>query len=162
MTQEKNFFIKRGTVAVVALAVMILWGSAFPFVQVCTEGFQVAANDIPSRLFLAGIRFFSAALIMTVLCLLQGKNMRIPCRCIRAYSQISKENLKQISKENLKQILVFVHAVVHNIFVVLFSCQVNYITQSKPPARLCLHELSGIMALSQRRGCHHGEITASA
>ena len=28
--------------------------------------------------------------------------------------------------------------------------------------RLCLHELSGIMALSQRRGCHHGEITASA
>ena len=27
---------------------------------------------------------------------------------------------------------------------------------------LCLHELSGIMALSQRRGCHHGEITASA
>lgn len=103
MTQEKNFFIKRGTVAVVALAVMILWGSAFPFVQVCTEGFQVAANDIPSRLFLAGIRFFSAALIMTVLCLLQGKNMRIPCRCIRAYSQISKENLKQISKENLKQ-----------------------------------------------------------
>ena len=29
-------------------------------------------------------------------------------------------------------------------------------------ARLCLHELSGIMALSQRRGCHHGEITASA
>lgn len=110
MTQEKNFFIKRGTVAVVALAVMILWGSAFPFVQVCTEGFQVAANDIPSRLFLAGIRFFSAALIMTVLCLLQGKNMRIPCRCIM----------------------------------------------------LCLHELSGIMALSQRRGCHHGEITASA
>ena len=31
-----------------------------------------------------------------------------------------------------------------------------------PHARLCLHELSGIMALSQRRGCHHGEITASA
>ena len=30
------------------------------------------------------------------------------------------------------------------------------------PFRLCLHELSGIMALSQRRGCHHGEITASA
>ena len=30
------------------------------------------------------------------------------------------------------------------------------------PPRLCLHELSGIMALSQRRGCHHGEITASA
>ena len=28
--------------------------------------------------------------------------------------------------------------------------------------RLRLHELSGIMALSQRRGCHHGEITASA
>ena len=37
----------------------------------------------------------------------------------------------QISKENLKQILVFVPAVVYNIFVVLFSCQVNYITQRR-------------------------------
>ena len=36
-----------------------------------------------------------------------------------------------ISKENLKQILVFVPAVVYNIFVVLFSCQVNYITQRR-------------------------------
>ena len=36
-----------------------------------------------------------------------------------------------ISKENLKQILVFVPAVVYNIFVVLFSCQVNYITQKR-------------------------------
>ncbi|MDD7122436.1 MAG: hypothetical protein PUH81_07135, partial [Clostridiales bacterium] len=34
-------------------------------------------------------------------------------------------------KENLKQILVFVPAVVYNIFVVLFSCQVNYITQKR-------------------------------
>ena len=29
-------------------------------------------------------------------------------------------------------------------------------------ARLRLHEPSDIMALSQQRGCHHGEITASA
>ena len=29
-------------------------------------------------------------------------------------------------------------------------------------ARLRLHELSDIMTPSQRRGCHHGEITASA
>ena len=29
-------------------------------------------------------------------------------------------------------------------------------------SRLCLHESSSIMALSQQRGCHHGEITASA
>ena len=36
-----------------------------------------------------------------------------------------------ISKENLKQILVFVPAVVYNIFVVLFSYQVNYITQKR-------------------------------
>ena len=36
-----------------------------------------------------------------------------------------------ISKENLKQILVFVPAVVYNIFVVLFSCQVNDITQRR-------------------------------
>ena len=28
--------------------------------------------------------------------------------------------------------------------------------------RLRLHELSGIMTPSQQRGCHHGEITASA
>ena len=28
--------------------------------------------------------------------------------------------------------------------------------------RLRLHESSDIMALSQQRGCHHGEITASA
>ena len=28
--------------------------------------------------------------------------------------------------------------------------------------RLRLHEPSDIMALSQQRGCHHGEITASA
>ena len=37
----------------------------------------------------------------------------------------------QISKENLKQILVFFPAVVYNIFVVLFSYQVNYITQKR-------------------------------
>ena len=34
---------------------------------------------------------------------------------------------------------------------------------SKPPyPRLRLHEPSDIMTLSQQRGCHHGEITASA
>ena len=36
-----------------------------------------------------------------------------------------------ISKENLKQILVFVPDVENNIFVVLFSYQVNYITQKR-------------------------------
>ena len=37
----------------------------------------------------------------------------------------------QISKENLKQILVFFPAVVYNIFVVLFSFQLNYTTQKR-------------------------------
>ena len=37
----------------------------------------------------------------------------------------------QISKENLKQILVFFPAVVYNIFVVLFSSQLNYTTQKR-------------------------------
>ena len=36
-----------------------------------------------------------------------------------------------ISKENLKQILVFFPAVVYNIFVVLFSFQLNYTTQKR-------------------------------
>ncbi|MDY4009898.1 MAG: DMT family transporter [Candidatus Limiplasma sp.] len=81
MSQAKNFFAKRDNVALVALIAMILWGSAFPFVQVCTEGFQVAADDIPSRLFLAGIRFFSAGLILTAMCVFTGKSMQIPRGC---------------------------------------------------------------------------------
>ena len=76
--QPKSFYAKRGNVALVALTAMILWGSAFPFVQVCTAGFQVAADDIPSRLFLAGVRFFSAGLILMALCLFTRKSLSIP------------------------------------------------------------------------------------
>jgi len=49
-----------------------------------------------------------------------------------------------------------------NLGILLEGWLTLYLTVYLEDFRLCLHELNGIMALSQRRGCHHGEITASA
>ena len=48
------------------------------------------------------------------------------------------------------------------LFAMIFDSLVGTDSNMNYNIRLRLHELSGIMALSQRRGCHHGEITASA
>ena len=49
-----------------------------------------------------------------------------------------------------------------NVYNVIISYSQKYNPNKEKQTRLCLHEPSDIMALSQQRGCHHGEITASA
>ncbi len=53
-------------VAFMAVIACILWGSAFPVLKVTYEELQLAGEDQASRLLLAGMRFFSAAVLLFI------------------------------------------------------------------------------------------------
>lgn len=55
-----------------------------------------------------------------------------------------------------------VDRLMHDIALALMAVQTQTTEILSEFPRLRLHEPSDIMALSQQRGCHHGEITASA
>lgn len=51
----------------ITLFCMFLWGSAFPLLKLTYAEYQVAADDNFSKIFLAGLRFFSAGVLVFVL-----------------------------------------------------------------------------------------------
>ena len=59
---EKIFKNKKYAIAFSLLA-MFLWGSAIPMIKTTYEVFSVAGDDVGSKIYLAGIRFFMAGLM---------------------------------------------------------------------------------------------------
>ena len=51
----------------------LLWGSAYPAIKSGYEIFQIAVDDIPSKVVFAGYRFFFAGLLLLLFMLAQGK-----------------------------------------------------------------------------------------
>lgn len=68
---------KRWHIALAALSTMLFWGSAFPAVKICLEGFALTADNISEKLLIAGIRFLSAGLILILICLIKGTSIKV-------------------------------------------------------------------------------------
>lgn len=68
MKVEKNrsIWTNKYFVALMAIIACILWGSAFPVLKLTYSELQLLANDTTSRVFLAGVRFFLAAILLFV------------------------------------------------------------------------------------------------
>lgn len=71
----KEFFIKKKVIYIFATMCCMLWGSAFPAVKSGYEVFNIASEDIPSKLVFAGYRFFLAGLIVLFIALLSKKEL---------------------------------------------------------------------------------------
>lgn len=71
----KEFFMKKKVIYIFATMCCMLWGSAFPAVKSGYEVFNIASEDIPSKLVFAGYRFFLAGIIVLFIALLSKKEL---------------------------------------------------------------------------------------
>ncbi|WP_461612171.1 DMT family transporter [Clostridium sp. Marseille-QA1073] len=71
----REFFMKKKVIYILATMCCMLWGSAFPAVKSGYEVFNIASEDIPSKLVFAGYRFFLAGVIVLFIALLSKKEL---------------------------------------------------------------------------------------
>ncbi len=60
MQEPEQFWTRRSIVLLAAFAACFLWGSASPCIKIGYSLFQIGADDTPSRILFAGLRFFLA------------------------------------------------------------------------------------------------------
>lgn len=64
---KTNFFSNKMTSVLLCLLACALWGSLFPFIKVGYGFFKISADDMPSIILFAGMRFtISGIIIMTI------------------------------------------------------------------------------------------------
>lgn len=85
MDKNKLYTNKKFVIAVAAFC-CLLWGSAFPAVKSGYVLFQIATDDIPSKLIFAGYRFMLAGVIVLIIARASGKKI----------STLSKKNVFEI------------------------------------------------------------------
>lgn len=66
-------FARKNVVWLSAAFCCLLWGSAYPVIKSGYEIFQIAADDIPSKIVFAGYRFLFAGLLLLLLAIAQRK-----------------------------------------------------------------------------------------
>lgn len=66
-------FARKNVVWLSAAFCCLLWGSAYPAIKSGYEIFQIAADDIPSKIVFAGYRFLFAGLLLLFLAMAQRK-----------------------------------------------------------------------------------------
>lgn len=66
-------FARKSVVWLSAAFCCLLWGSAYPAIKSGYEIFQIAADDIPSKIVFAGYRFLFAGLLLLLLAIAQRK-----------------------------------------------------------------------------------------
>ncbi len=71
-----NIFEKKRNIIFIAIFYTFLWGSAFPLVKLCMEGFDI--SDDMSKCLLAGIRFTLSGIILTAYNFVKDKKDAIP------------------------------------------------------------------------------------
>lgn len=84
---------------ILALFAMLLWGSAFPVLKLTYEAFSIQGSDYANKMYIAGIRFFLAGLMVFI------------------YVMIRNRKLLHQYKDNLKFILI----------VGILSTTINYL-----------------------------------
>lgn len=91
---SSSFFTRRKVVFLLASLCCLLWGSAYPAIKNGYALFNIAADDIPSKLVFAGYRFVFAGLVLLVIAALGRKSLRLDRRTI---GQVSLLGLSQTS-----------------------------------------------------------------
>lgn len=71
----KNGLKSRWTAYIVAVLATMLWGTAFPFIKLGYQSFQIEESDIPSKLLFAGVRFFVAGVMVLLLVLVRERKI---------------------------------------------------------------------------------------
>lgn len=84
---SNEFFTRRPVVVVSAILCTVLWGSAYPSVKAGYLLWEIQANDIPSQMVFAGMRFFLAGLLLIAL----AKLLRRPT------FEMNTKNLRQLT-----------------------------------------------------------------
>ena len=72
---SQTIFTNRKVVFLVASLCCLLWGSAYPAIKNGYALFDIAANDIPSKLVFAGYRFIFAGLVLLAIAALGKKTL---------------------------------------------------------------------------------------
>ena len=72
-----SIFTHRKVVFLVATLCCLLWGSAYPAIKNGYALFNIAANDIPTKLVFAGYRFVFAGLVLLAIAAISRKNLRL-------------------------------------------------------------------------------------
>ncbi|MEZ2584330.1 DMT family transporter [Kluyvera intermedia] len=70
---QPPLFSRKNVVYLSAAFCCLLWGSAYPAIKSGYEIFQIAADDIPTKIVFAGYRFLFAGLLLLLLALAQRK-----------------------------------------------------------------------------------------
>lgn len=76
--KNNDILSNRVMVAFIAVICTALWGTAFPFIKIGYEQFEIATDDVPTKLVFAGTRFALAGII--VLCIgfcIKPKSMKV-------------------------------------------------------------------------------------
>ena len=89
-----SIFTQRKVVFGIATLCCILWGSAFPAIKNGYTLFNIAADDIPSKLVFAGYRFIFAGLVLLAIAALGKKTLRLDIKTAR---QVALLGLSQTS-----------------------------------------------------------------
>ncbi len=80
----EEFFTKKKNVLIISLICTLLWGSAFPVIKISYEKLKIPAEDIFSKIYFAGLRFFIASiLVFLVSKFLLKANLKVKSSYIR-------------------------------------------------------------------------------
>jgi drug/metabolite transporter (DMT)-like permease len=95
MTQPSSPYTQRNVVFLLATLCCVLWGSAYPAIKNGYALFEIASNDIPSKLVFAGYRFLFAGLVLLVVAAASRKSLWAFDR--RTWGQVTLLGLAQTS-----------------------------------------------------------------
>lgn len=65
--RSSGLMARTGAMAAIAVFCTLLWGTAFPMIKIGYELFEIAPDDVPTKLIFAGLRFFLAGLLVMVI-----------------------------------------------------------------------------------------------
>ena len=90
---KTKFYTNRKNIVLLATICCILWGSAFPAVKVGYSLFNIAGDDIATKLIFAGIRFAMAGFFVLISQAALGKDLL----------SFSKNDTKELSQKKVKR-----------------------------------------------------------
>lgn len=76
----KNLFESKISAVFAAIFCTLLWGTAFPFIKVGYEAFNISQGDIGSKLLFAGLRFFIAGLMTLAFLFASRRKFVLPAK----------------------------------------------------------------------------------
>lgn len=72
---KENFFTSKKVIIIFAMICCFLWGSAYPAIKIGYEVFNIAENNLSSKIVFAGYRFVLAGIIVLVLAIILKKKV---------------------------------------------------------------------------------------